>query len=156
MIFVSFGNAPVEHSFTRLAEAIDRYAETISEECFVQSGNTRYRFKNCRYIDFITHDEMLEKMKQASIVILQGGWGTISEALLLHKRVVAVPRIEGLENYHDQSDLVKKLESIGYLIGVYEIEDLPEAIEKARSISFKYLQRADASGLINKTIKEWF
>ena len=48
MIFSSFGNAPAEMSFIRMAHAIDEFAKESEEDVFVQVGNTRYEFKYAR------------------------------------------------------------------------------------------------------------
>lgn len=39
MIFVSFGNAPANQSFTRMAEAIDKLGKETEERVLVQTGN---------------------------------------------------------------------------------------------------------------------
>lgn len=83
MIFSSFGNAPAEMSFIRMAHAIDEFAKESEEDVFVQVGNTRYEFKYARIVKFLEHEEMVDAMRRASIVVLQGGWGTISEAIFL-------------------------------------------------------------------------
>lgn len=85
MIFSSFGNAPAEMSFIRMAHAIDEFAKESEEDVFVQVGNTRYEFKYARIVKFLEHEEMVDAMRRASIVVLQGGWGTISEAIFLKK-----------------------------------------------------------------------
>ena len=58
MIFSSFGNAPAEMSFIRMAHAIDEFAKESEEDVFVQVGNTRYEFKYARIVKFLEHEEM--------------------------------------------------------------------------------------------------
>ena len=95
---------------------------------------------------------MLNVMKEASIVILQGGWGTISEAIMLGKRIVSIPRRVGQECKHPQDEIVKFLEEKGCLLGCYDTHKLPFIIEKARNYEFKSLKRGDASKAINDFI----
>lgn len=154
MIFVSFGNVPL--SFNRLAIAIDEYAFSANEKVIVQSGNTNYNFKNATATAFMNHGEFTRYLKEASVVVLQGGWGGISEASGLACRIVAVPRISGLEHNHDQFQLVQELEKSGVVIGVYEIQNLSAKIKEARSFNFQPIKKGSATEIINSRIKEWF
>ena len=149
MIFSSFGNAPAEMSFIRMAHAIDEFAKESEEDVFVQVGNTRYEFKYARIVKFLEHEEMVDAMRRASIVVLQGGWGTISEAIFLKKRIVAIPRRVGQECHHPQEEVVRYLEKLGCLIGCYNTAELPNLIEKARRIEFKTLSRGNAAQYMN-------
>ena len=65
---------------------------------------------------------------------------------------MAVPRIKGVEHYHDQVQLIKALEEQDVLLGCYDISLLPEIIKKARTFKFKPIVRGDASALINDFI----
>ena len=67
MIFVSFGNAPSEQSFVRMAEAIDELGKIIDESILVQTGNTIYNFHHVDTIKFLEHSEMMNIMKDAVI-----------------------------------------------------------------------------------------
>ncbi|WP_418495663.1 glycosyltransferase [Coprobacter sp.] len=149
MIFVSFGNAPAKQSFTRMAEAIDELGKVTEEKILVQTGNTLYDFYHVDTVKFLEHSEMLNVMKEASIVILQGGWGTISEAIMLGKKIISIPRRVGQECKHPQEEVVKFLERKGCLLGCYDTHELSLIIEKARNYEFKPLKRGDASKVIN-------
>lgn len=153
MIFASFGNAPVEQSFTRMAMAVDKLGEVSDEPVLVQKGNTLYDFRHVECVKFMEHEEMMENMRKASVVILQGGWGTISEAIALGKRIVSIPRRVGQECKHPQDEIVKFLESEGCLLGCYDTEELPKIVEKARQYDFKPLKRGTADKIINHFIE---
>ncbi len=153
MIFASFGNVPKD--FSRFARALDAFAGAAEEKVYVQYGYTLFSFRNAVGIQFLTHDELMDYIRKADVVVLQGGWGTISEALLLHKRIVAVPRRPPLEHNHEQGDLIRKLEDLGCVIGVYDEKDLPEKIERARSFVFRELQRGSARSAIQEKLQEW-
>ena len=153
MIFASLGS--MDMPFTRMAEAVDKLAGQIDEEVVVQTGHTTYDYRHARSFDFCSRDKMQELMESASVLILQGGWGTLSEAIEMGKAMVAMPRKDKSEHIHDQFQLVHKLESLGCLIGVYEGDDLASAVEKARTTHFKKLKRGNAEGLIREKLKEW-
>ena len=154
MIFVSFGNP--YHSFDRLAIAIDKFAFESGEEVIVQTGHTKFDYKYAVSFDFCLQDEMKDYILRAEILVLQGGWGSISDAIDLGKKLVVVPRINGIEHNHDQEQLVRKLESIGCLLGVYDINTLPSIINNAKEFNFKSLKRGNPTNIIQKSIDEWF
>ena len=153
MIFSSFGNVPA--GFSRLAAALEAFARSSGEEVIVQYGNTEYDFVHVTAVKFMDHEQMSATMTRAELLVLQGGWGTISEALLMGKRIVAVPRRCPVEHNHDQGELVRKLESLGTLIGCYDEQELPEKIALARRFDFKTLQRGAAWPVIDGKLREW-
>lgn len=148
MIFSSFGNVPAKLSFTRMAKAVDEFAKNSDEEVLVQIGNTVYDFKYANTVKFLTHDSMLDVMSHASILILSGGWGTISEASQLGKRIVAMPR-RADEHNHPQEEVVRKLEEMGVVVACYDEKELPTMVEKARTYDFKPILRGSAAKVIN-------
>ncbi len=147
MIFVTLGNAPLD--FSRLAKEVDRIAPSLKEEVFIQCGHTKYPLKFTKVKKFLNSQEMQSRIDEASIVISHGGWGTISECLDKNKKLIAVPRLLGLEHNHPQKELVNALAIQGCLLAVYEISNLENTIAKARSFTPRPLQRGSASTVIN-------
>lgn len=90
------------------------------------------------------------------MVILQGGWGAISEAMEMKKRIVVMPRHNHTEHIHDQFQLVRKLDSMGCIVGVFHEKDLPDKMEQARNHIFQPLQKGNAESLIENKLREWF
>lgn len=155
MILVILGT----HSqpFDRLAAGIDEYAATTDEKIVVQMGVSNYPMKHVsKHFAFCPKDEMNGYMSEADLLVMQGGWGGMEEAIDLGKRIVAVPRIEGIEHIHNQEQLVKKLDSLGCIVGCYDIKDLPACIDKAKSFKFKPLQKGRATEIIAEHLKQWF
>ena len=85
MIFASLGT--MDMAFVRMAKAIDEWAATTQEEVIVQTGYTHFNYRHAKAFDFCTKDEMQQYIKSADILILQGGWGAISEAMEQKKRI---------------------------------------------------------------------
>ncbi len=154
MIFASLGT--MDMPFLRMAEAVDRYAATVEDKVIVQTGHTHFDYRYAEAFDFCTKDEMAEYIKTADILILQGGWGAISEAMEQGKRIVVIPRHDKTEHIHDQFQLIRKLDSLGCVIGVFDDCNLTEAIKKARTFDFKQLPKGEAESLIRQRLKEWF
>ncbi len=154
MIFASLGT--MDMPFVRMAQAIDEWASKNGEEVVVQTGYTTYKYEHCRSFDFCTKEEMQRYINEADILILQGGWGAISEAMEARKRIVVIPRYDKTEHIHDQFQLVRKLDSIGCVLGVFDEKDLPEKINMAKTFDFKQLSKGNAETTIREKLKEWF
>ncbi|MGN1230045.1 MAG: glycosyltransferase [Prevotella sp.] len=154
MIFASLGT--MDMAFERMARAVDDFAATVDDEVVVQTGHTHYEYRNARSFDFCTKDEMLSYINKASILILQGGWGAISEAMEMRKRIVVIPRYDKTEHIHDQFQLIRKLDSLGCVIGVFDERELPLAVEKAKTFDFQQLPKGNAETLIREKLLEWF
>lgn len=154
MIFASLGT--MDMPFPRMAAAVERWAEVSGEEVVVQTGYTEFDYCHANAFDFCTKEEMREYISRADILILQGGWGAISEAMELCKRIVVIPRHDVTEHIHDQFQLIRKLDSMGCVIGVFDEKELPDAIEKARHFQFKQLPKGNAVDIIKQKLTEWF
>lgn len=155
MIFVSLGT--MDMPFYRMAKAVDKWAATTDEKIVVQTGYTDYEYKNIKSIfRFCTKDEMQRYIDEADILILQGGWGAISEAMEKKKRIVVIPRYDKTEHIHDQFQLIRKLDSLGCVIGVFDEKDLAEKIEEAKTFDFKQIKKGNAQTIIESKLKEWF
>lgn len=154
MIFASLGT--MDMPFVRMAKAVDEFAATCGDEVVVQTGFTDYTYQHAVSFRFCTKDEMQRYIAEASILILQGGWGAISEAMEQHKRIVVIPRHDKTEHIHDQFQLVRKLDALGCVIGVFDENGLPQAVEKARTFGFQRLKKGNAENLIRKNIQQWF
>lgn len=154
MIFASLGT--MDMPFTRMAKAIDEWAASTNEEVIVQTGYTDYPYQHAKSFKFCTKDEMQNYIEKADILILQGGWGAISEAMEKKKRIVVIPRHEGSEHIHDQFQLIKKLDSLGCVIGVFNEKYLPEKIHQAYTFDFQQFKKGKAEPLIEEYLKTWF
>lgn len=154
MIFASLGT--MDMPFYRMAKAIDDFAASCDQEVIVQTGHTNYNYRHAKAFVFCTKDEMQHYIQKADILILQGGWGAISEAMELHKRIVVIPRHDKTEHIHDQFQLVKKLDSLGCIIAVLDEANLKEAVEKAKTFDFKLIQKGSAENIIRNALENWF
>lgn len=154
MIFVSLGTMDIP--FYRMAKAVDNWAASTNEKVVVQTGYTNYPYKYVKSFDFCTKPEMQKYMEEAEILILQGGWGAISEAMEKGKRIVVMPRRDKTEHIHDQFQLILKLNSLGCVIGVFDEKELPMKIQLAYTFEFKQLKKGNAEELIAKKLSEWF
>ena len=154
MIFASLGT--MDMPFYRMAKAVDDFAAQTNEEVIVQTGYTDYKYKFAHPFDFCTKSQMQEYISSANLLILQGGWGAISEAMDLGKKIVVLPRHNGTEHIHDQFQLVKKLDELKCVIGVFDETKLFDAIKKADNFEFKKIEKGNAEPIIVQQLKKWF
>ncbi len=169
--------------FTRMAMAAEEYASQHPEHSIVvQTGYTKYQIKGVKeQFDFCPKEKMASLMTWADVLVLQGGWGGMCEAVDMGKKTIIVPRINGPEHIHDQGQVTRKMESLGCVLGVYVVEpdtELPENVfrtnpEKLKDLShatfielekilyrvnefnFKALDRG-SSKIVTDTLASWF
>jgi radical SAM protein with 4Fe4S-binding SPASM domain len=134
MIFVMLGTNP--YCFSRLIEAVDEYAEKTGEKIIMQLGFSTIMPKYATYFRFKPHPEIIRLIREAELLIMQGGYGSIFDGLSQHKRIIAVPRKLELQEATDgglgQLELVEELERKHRLIGLYDVNRLEQTIEIAR------------------------
>ena len=154
MIFASLGT--MDMPFERMAQAVDALAASRQERVVVQTGYTPFHYRHADAFDFCTKDEMQRYLDEADVVVLQGGWGAISEAMEKRKKIVVMPRRDKTEHIHDQFQLVRKLDALGCVIGVFDADDLLSAVDRAQTFPFQQMERGNAEGLIRLALKDWF
>ena len=87
-------------------------------------------------------DELSKLIDQADLIITHGGVGSIISSIKKGKKVIAVPRLEKYkEHVNDhQKDIVETFNQSGYIIGIENVEQLGEALDKVESfIPKKYI-----------------
>jgi len=116
------------YSFERLVSSVDvvlgpKYNVSI------QLGNTNYKPNFAKSFVFCSRDEMLHLIKSSDIIITQGGFGSISDALSLGKKIIAVPRLMKLNECQDnQTEIVNYYAKKQYLVSCYDVTKLEEII----------------------------
>lgn len=168
MIFVSLGT--MDMPFERMAYAVDKFAASCDEEVIVQTGWTDYKYQHVHKVfKMCTKEDMAHYQQVASVLIMQGGWGSICESMERGKRMVIIPRYDQTEHIHDQFQLIKKLDALEIVIGVFPAEYNPQkykeqfnetyqllkdAVDKAKDFNFKKLIKGSAVSLLENKIKE--
>ncbi len=137
MIFITVGTH--EQPFDRLISYVDRLIEEgkIKEKVFAQTGYSRYRPRNFPWKEFLPFEEIIARMKESSVVITHGGPASIMLALAHGKVPVVVPRQRRYGEHVDDHQVIfaNKLKEVGRVVSVMEMDELLQAIEKARSLS---------------------
>lgn len=165
MIFVTVGTH--EQQFNRLIKKVDELKRDsdIQEEVYMQIGYSTYIPKCCKWKRFLAYDKMNDLYTRANIIITHGGPASFMKALEIKKMPVVVPRQEkyGEHVNNHQMEFVKLVEKrFGNIIGVYDIDELKEAIDKSHSfvqdgqfmVSNNYAFNENFSKIISTLSKE--
>lgn len=142
MILVMLGTQ--NNSFHRLLEEIDDLIDKgiITDEVVVQAGYTKYKSKNMKIFSLISIEELEELIEKANLVITHGGVGSIISSLKKGKKIIAVPRLHEYQEHvnNHQKEIVETFDKKGYIIGIKDVKELNEAIEKSKDfVPEKYL-----------------
>jgi beta-1,4-N-acetylglucosaminyltransferase len=145
------GTSP--YSFDRMIKVVDEIA--INHKVFIQIGNSKYIPVNCEFIDFEGKNRLQSRIKDADLIISQGGYGSMMDAIQLQKKVIAVPREEKYrELIGDQRELVKYFESKHYVVGCYDISEIEVLIEKCLDNQFEFKKYSSESEIKVKDVIE--
>lgn len=153
MIFVTVGSR--NYPFDRLFKELDKLCEEgiIKDKIFAQIGTSTYKPKHYEYKDFISQEEFLEKVKESKYVITHGASGSIMKALNADKKVIAVTRLEKYgEHINDhQIQNNEAFGSNGYVLPVFEMEELKDAIIKIQTgkDNLKKWENKDPMAIVN-------
>lgn len=172
MILITLGTQDKE--FTRILKEVDKLItkKVIKEEVVVQAGYTKYKSKNMKIFDYVSKTELEKYIEKASFVITHAGVGTIFDCLNKNKKIIAVPRLSKYKEHNNdhQLQIVEEFGKEGFLIPVYEMDELEQAIQKVKTFKpnkyksnnknlvkliSEYIDRNEKRSMI-KTIKELF
>lgn len=146
MILVLLGTQ--KNSFKRLLEEIDKCIKNniITERVIVQAGYTQFISEDMEIFDFISKDKLDKLILESSFIISHGGVGSIIGCIKKTKKVIGVPRLKkyGEHVNNHQTQIVQTLGTEGYIIPLFEMNKLNEAIKKTISfIPKKFISTSD-------------
>lgn len=129
--FLTVGTQP--HQFTRL---LDYATKTINRnDLIMQIGHTKYQTD---VKAFAFTPEFDKYIKECDAVITHGGVGSIINALLNNKKVIAVARQAKYDEHVDdhQFEIVDKLAKDNYILKANSIEEFEECIRVIKDHQF--------------------
>ena len=172
MILITLGTQDKE--FARILKEVDKLItkKVIKEEVVVQAGYTKYKSKNMKIFDYVSKTELEKYIEKANFVITHAGVGTIFDCLKKNKKIIAVPRLSKYKEHNNdhQLQIVEEFGKEGFIIPVYEMDELEQAIQKVKTFKpnkyksnnknmvkliSEYIDRNEKISMI-KTIKELF
>ena len=142
MIFISVGSQKFQ--FNRLLAEIDRLIEnnTITDKVFAQIGNSDYKPRNYKYVDFVTQDDFNKLIEKSDIIITHGGTGVIINTIKKGKKVRAIPRLSKYKEHVDdhQIQLINEFKELNLIEAIHEVDELEKAIKKIKEKRYnKYI-----------------
>jgi len=153
MILVLLGTGPFQ--FTRLLDAVDKWAQETNEKVVAQCGHTpsdKYDFECHTFVD---HEVLIKLINRADVVVSQGGFGSLKDCLRAGKPTVAVPRDPQYgEVQGDQAELVDALEKEGWIVALKNMDKLGEAIKAACELKMPSDYSSDIPELVASEINE--
>jgi len=134
MIFLTVGT---QFPFDRLVKAVDELVgrNGFDEEIFAQIGETSYRPRNFESVASLEKKLFDKYLKESSSIVSHAGMGTIAMALDNYKPLLVMPRSKKygeVVNDH-QAAIARKFEELGHILVAYDVEDLPDGINKLKS-----------------------
>jgi len=129
VIFVTVG--AYDLPFDRLVAAVDALVSegVIGEAVFAQTGPGRAPSSGIAYAPFLSFEEMNERAEEASLIITQGGPGSIMLALERGKIPIVVPRRKKFGETVDDHQVLfaEKLAAANKILLVHDVADLKDA-----------------------------
>jgi glycosyltransferase, family 28 len=127
MIFVTVGTH--EQQFNRLIKKIDQLKKDghIKDDVFIQTGFSDYIPESCDWKKFLSYEEMIQKIKDAKIVITHGGPSSFILPLQYGKTPIVVPRMKKYDEHVNdhQVEFCRKYNSLNNnIIVVVNIDEL--------------------------------
>lgn len=148
MILLTVGSW--HRGFDRLVKAVDELKQqgVIAEDVHAQIGDGKYKPEHLKWVDYIEPAEFDSLTEQSRLLIAHAGMGTIATALKYSKPIIVMPRKHELGEHIDnhQFATVEALEKENKIIAAYEVEQLPEKLEQAKS--FVPAKGNDAEGIL--------
>lgn len=137
MILVTLGTQKFQ--MNRLIEAVDKIAPTLDEEVFIQTGNSTYIPKNCKYSSFVEKEKFQNMIAECSLLITHSGVGSIMTGVKLNKPVIVVPRLSRFKEHVDdhQLQIAEAFEEKKIVLACKNIDELAEYIRSAAEYEFE-------------------
>lgn len=152
MIFVMLGTNP--YPFDRLLQAVERWAAHSGERVVAQTGHTKLPAPHIECHDFVSHDRIVSWIREAELVIAQGGFGSLRDSLIAGKPTIAVPRLPERGECQDrQSEIVDALANEGRVVALYDETQLPRAIEQVRQLPAVQPYQSEIPRIVVETVE---
>ena len=130
--FVSVGNAT--QPFSRLLDAVARLAPELPQPVTVQFGSNTFSSAACRSVDFLSMESFTAHIRDADLLILHAGAGTVLNAIRAGKVPIVAPRRACYGEHVDdhQLEFARALAAAGKVVIVEDMDQLAAAVNEVR------------------------
>lgn len=160
-ILISVGAS--EFGFDRLLRIIDKLCEERvidGNHVLAQIGCSKYIPQNYNYFRLIDHDDFVQYLDKANLVICHAGTGSVIPALKKKKKIIVFPRMKEFNEHIDnhQLELAEIFTQSGYTMCAHNEEELRNCIQYQDTFKLKEFisNTEEISDFIIETIKTWF
>lgn len=131
MTFVSVGNA--QQPFNRFLKNVAAIALKLPQPVIVQHGHTPFECPVCKAKAFMGMEEFSSNIRDAELLIMHAGAGSIIHAIEAGKVPVVMPRrVSFGEHINDhQVQFAEALSKAGKVVMIENLEELEDAVKKA-------------------------
>lgn len=128
LIFVTVGSS--QYGFQRLVEKVDEIAPSLPLKVMVQSGCTGYVPRSVEWAAFLTYEEMMRKMAEATLIIGHASAGPILHSRKFKVPLIVVPRRPELKEHLDghQVETGQAIANLPFIDVVWDVADLRNSI----------------------------
>lgn len=134
MTFVSVGNA--KQLFRRFLNEVAMIASKLPQPVIVQHGHTPFECPICKAKAFMDMEEFGSNIRDAELLIMHAGAGSVIHAIEAGKVPVVMPRrVSFGEHVNDhQVEFAEALARAGRVIMIESPEELESAVAKSLSV----------------------
>ena len=132
--------------FDRLLAQVDRLEG--AEPVVVQHGPSEIRPRGAECIAYLPFDDLVDRIRQARVVVTHGGVGTVLLTLMNERKPIVVPRLARFGEAVDDHQLpfARRLEERGSIVCLPDLGRLPETVAAAAG-EWQPADRPGARGL---------
>ena len=139
MILITLGTQ--DKQFKRLLDVVQKEIDkgNIKDKVVVQAGHTKYESKDMEIFDLIDREKFSSLISECDLLITHGGVGSIITGLQNNKKVIVAPRLAKYDEHLNdhQVQITNNFANAGYILPLYEEDDLSEVLEKVKTFKPK-------------------
>ena len=147
--FVSVGNAT--QPFPRLLDAIAKLAPSLPQPVTVQTGCNTFASSTCRSVNFLSMESFTAHIREAELLILHAGAGTVINAMQAGKLPIVVPRRACYGELVDDHQLgfARALAAVGKVVVVEDMRQLTDAVKDVQIRQARQLSSSEQPALVS-------
>ena len=151
---ITVGNA--KQPFTRLLNQVHLVLPILPHPVVVQHGHSPFSDINCAPKAFLEMEEFGRLITESRVAIMHAGAGSIITALTAGHIPIVVPRLSRYGEHIDdhQLEFAKEMSRLGKVILVENVDDLGEAIKKAKERTSRRNTGTEAETRLVRLVRE--
>lgn len=124
--------------FDRLCKTVDAWGgERDRKDIFMQIGSTAWRPSNCEYVELLNPDEYADRVKQAEVLVMHAGTGSILAAMKYGKPIIVMPRVARLRETRNDHQLatVRRFKELSGITVALDEQELLQKLDTLHTVS---------------------